>query len=82
MWLLNVLQHVQNPGEIIYKAKLSADVIRFFEPINFPTDKMHLHNFSLEFFQDLIGDCVKHYEKRTDVKNFHTWECAYGVYRT
>lgn len=80
VWLFNVLQHVQNSERIINKAKQTAKIIRFFEPINYPKDKMHLHIFKLIYFRRFFGDCVKHYPKTNNVKNFHTWECAYGIY--
>ncbi len=80
VWFMNVLQHVQNPDKIINNAKKSAKLIRFFEPINYPTDKMHLHKFSLDWFKKHFGNCVKHYPKTNNAKDFHTWECAYGIY--
>jgi len=81
VWLFNVLQHVQYPAKIIKKAKQAAKIIRFFEPVNYPTDKMHLHMFTLDWFMRYFGNCVKHYPKTNNVKNFHTWECAYGIYK-
>lgn len=81
VWFMNVLQHVQDPVKIINNAKKSAKLIRFFEPINYSTDKMHLHEFNLAWFKSHFGDCVKHYPKNNKAVNFHTWECAYGIYK-
>ena len=81
VWLFNVLQHVQCPRKIINNAKQAAKIIRFFEPVNYPVDKMHLHMFTLNCFMKHFGDCVKHYPKTNNVKNFHTWQCAYGIYK-
>ena len=63
IWLFNVLQHVIDPDVIINKAKESASVIRFFEPINCVMDICHLHYFTLDYFIGHFGlDAVKHYE--------------------
>lgn len=82
VWLLNVLQHVIDPNVIINKAKAAASVIRFFEPIGTPLDKCHLHSFTLDYFRSHFGvDAVKHYVAEEGVKNFHTCNNAYGVWR-
>lgn len=81
VWLFNVLQHVLDPLVIIEKAKKAAGKIRFFEPINTPLDKCHLHSFTLDYFKESLGDdVVKHYVSEPGVKNFHTQECAYGTW--
>lgn len=81
-WLFNVLQHVQDPVKVINKCKKHAKVIRFFEPINQPTDTCHLHTFDIEFFRKYFGDCVKHYKfSENEHRNeFHRADCAYGTY--
>lgn len=82
IWLFNVLQHVIDPTVIIDKCKATAKVIRFFEPINDHIDICHLHSFTLEYFQQHFGTCVKYYENHTGrVTNFHEHEAAYGVWR-
>lgn len=82
VWLLNVLQHVIDPTVIINKAKAAADTIRFFEPIGTPLDKCHLHSFTLDYFRGHFGQgVVKHYVAEEGVKNFHTCDNAYGVWR-
>lgn len=81
VWLFNVLQHVIDPETIIDKSKRAAQTIRFFEPINTPTDKCHLHSFTLDYFRDVFGDCVKEYRAKDGVRNFHEQECAYGVWK-
>lgn len=81
VWLFNVLQHVIDPSIIIKKAKEYASIVRFFEPINCPKDKCHLHTFTLDYFRQMFGDCVKHYIAEEGVKNFHQAECAYGIWR-
>lgn len=79
IWLLNVLQHVQNPDLFIEKCKEVASTIKFFEPINTPTDDAHPYTFSLDDYKLYFGDCVQYYGGRSD---FHEAECAYGVYDT
>lgn len=80
VWLMNVLQHTIDPNKIIERAKKQAKVIRFFEPINYGVDECHLWNFTLEDFKNWFGDSVEYYPKNETAKNFHTWECAYGIY--
>jgi hypothetical protein len=78
VWLFNVLQHVEDPGKIVENAKL-ARCVRFFEPINYGVDACHLHNLTLEMFQDWFGE-VNYYPKNEKAIAFHQWECAYGVW--
>ncbi|HEU5290949.1 MAG TPA: hypothetical protein VFU05_09925 [Cyclobacteriaceae bacterium] len=80
VWLLNVLQHVMNPYEIVERAKKQASVIRFFEPINYGIDDCHPWNLTMDMFREWFGEVVKYYPPNQPVKNFHTWECAYGVW--
>jgi hypothetical protein len=80
VWLLNVLQHVIDPDVIINQCKDAAKVIRFFEPINYPIEPCHPHQFTLDYFRGHFGDCVKHYPMNPTEPEFHTWENAYGVY--
>lgn len=80
VWLFNVLQHVIDPHKIVERAKKQADVVRFFEPINYGIDECHPWNLTMDMFKDWFGDVAKYYPKGQPVKNFHTWECAYGVW--
>jgi len=79
IWLLNLMQHVKDPDLLIEKAKKNSRVIRFFEPINLPTDNQHPFSFSENDYKEYFGDCVKIYNSIGE-KNFHTATCAYGVY--
>lgn len=81
VWLFNVLQHVFDPHKIVERAKRQAKVIRFFEPINYGVNDAHPWNLTMEMFKEWFGDCVKHYPAGQNVTYFHTWECAYGVWR-
>ncbi len=81
VWLLNVLQHVIDPDKIINQCKEAADVIRFFEPINYPTNEPHPHLFTLDYFKSHFGECVNHYPPNPNEPEFHQWENAYGVWR-
>lgn len=80
VWLFNVLQHVKDPDIIINQCKEHAARICFFEPINCGTNVAHLWSFDLEYFQKHFGDCVKHYPGNPNAVNFHTHECAYGIW--
>lgn len=81
VWLFNVLQHVIDPYKIVERAKASADVVRFFEPIDYGIDECHPWNLTEAMFKEWFGDCVKIWEAGQQVTNFHTWKCAYGVWR-
>jgi hypothetical protein len=78
VWLLNVLQHVQDPYKIVENAK-KAKVVRWFEPINYGVDECHLWNLTLEMFKEWFGD-VNYYPKNEKAEAFHQWECCYGVW--
>jgi hypothetical protein len=78
VWLMNVLQHVYDLELVIENVK-KADCVRFFEPIDYGTDGMHLHNLTEEMFIDWFGKC-KIYGPNKDADCFHQWKCAYGVW--
>ncbi len=82
IWLFNLLQHVQDPDLLIKKCKESAKVIRFFEPVDLPTNLEHPFTFSMDDFKGYFGDCVKEYAANQGIKGFHGAKCAYGVYKT
>lgn len=79
IWLLNLMQHVKDPDALIEKAKKHSKIIRFFEPINLPTDNEHPFSFSENDYRQYFGDCVKIYNSIGE-PNFHSATCAYGVY--
>jgi len=76
VWLLNVMQHVQDPDLFIEKCK-RAKVVRFFEPIDCGICVHHPHTFTQEWYEKRFGDCVKRY---LPVLNFHGANCVYGVW--
>lgn len=80
VWLMNVLQHVINPYQIVERAKKQAKVIRFFEPVNYGVNDCHPWNLTMEMFNQWFPGVVKYYPPNQPVKNFHTWSCAYGVW--
>lgn len=79
VWLLNVLQHVQDPEVFIEKCKENTKVIRFFEPIDWPIEIYHPHTFTEQDFRNWFGSCVNRYGG-TD-REFHTAHCAYGIWK-
>jgi hypothetical protein len=81
VWLFNVLQHVIDPHKIVERAKKQASVVRFFEPIDYGCDECHPWNLTEAMFREWFGDAVQIWEAGQDVVNFHTWKCAYGVWR-
>lgn len=81
VWIFNVLQHVQDPDKLIAKCKSAAKVIRFFEPVDLPTNNEHPFSFSMDDFRGYFGDCVKEYEAGQGIEGFHGARCAYGVWK-
>jgi len=81
VWIMNVLQHTMDPKLIIEKSKRHANLVKFFEPIHYGTDDCHLHNFSIEYFYQYFGECVRHYPRNKAAVKFHAHECSCGVWR-
>ncbi|CAB4140186.1 hypothetical protein UFOVP402_10 [uncultured Caudovirales phage] len=77
IWLLNVMQHVIDPDLFIEKCKAASDVIRFFEPIDWPIEIYHPHTFTFEYYKGHFPDAKLY--PGTD-PGFHTAKCAYGVW--
>lgn len=77
-WLFNVLQHVRDPELIVEKCK-RLPVVRFFEPIDYPTSLCHPHTFTLKDFQRWFGDSTMYFDG-TGWPGFHDAPCAYGVW--
>lgn len=80
VWLFNCLQHVRNPELAIAICKEIAGVIRFFEPVDYPTSVCHPHTFTQSDFERWFGDCVQVYTDR--VPGFFTEDCCYGSWRS
>lgn len=78
IWIFNVMQHIRDPELFILKCKEAADIIRFFEPIDYPVCEYHPHTFSADDFRRWFGE-VSIYKDR--VPHFHDADCAYGVWR-
>lgn len=78
VWLMNVMQHVQDPDTFIQKCK-KAKVIRFFEPIDCPIETHHPHTFDESWYRNHFGDCVMNYNPSKNTK-FHGANCVYGVW--
>lgn len=55
VWIYNVLQHVQDPKNIIENAKLIAKKLRIFEWINIPISPGHPHELKAELLNEWIG---------------------------
>ncbi len=84
VWLLNVLQHVKSPSKILEKCR-SAKKVRFFEPINLPTDPAHPHTLTPDLFIDSLfknktDDGWHKVYKGSSEKEFHGSDCYYGVW--
>jgi hypothetical protein len=78
VWLFNVLQHVRDPEIIITRAKQYAPVIRFFEPVDYPTCIYHPHTFTEADFHRWFGDAVRRYIDR--LPGFFDADCCYGTW--
>jgi len=47
-WIYNVLQHVENPGQVVGAAKEAAATVRVFEWTGIPADDLHPHVLTVE----------------------------------
>lgn len=54
--IYNCLQHVMNPVEILDQVIKVSKKIRICEPINVPTDALHLHTFTSGYFEKYFSD--------------------------
>lgn len=81
VWLFNCLQHVEDPNVILKWCVQYGKTIRYFEPINLPTDSMHLHTLTPELFDPYFHNTMQIYKAAPDVKNFHQADCIFGVFR-
>lgn len=81
VWMFNLMQHVKDPDVLIEKAKRVSKVIRFFEPIDLPTNNEHPFTFSEADYKGYFGDCVKIYESIGE-PGFHGAKCVYGIYNS
>lgn len=79
VWLFNVLQHVIFPDLFVEKCKAVTEVIRYFEPVDYPTSPHHPHTFTRIDFAEWFG-LVNIYQGGS-VANFHQADCAYGTWR-
>lgn len=79
VWIFNCLQHVRDPELVIIKAKEMAPIIRFFEPVDYPTCVYHPHTFTEADFIRWFGDSVKRYTDR--LPGFFDGDCVYGTWR-
>ena len=80
VWIFNLMQHVQDPDLLVKKCKEKSKIIRFFEPIDLPTNTEHPFTFSKNDFVEYFGDCVKDFEP-SGIPGFHGARCVYGIYR-
>ena len=81
VWLFNILQHVINPVKIINNCKKYSKIIRFFEPIDWEINDAHPHKFDINFYKTHFGLNNTHLYVGNSISNFHSSNCAYGVYK-
>jgi 2-polyprenyl-3-methyl-5-hydroxy-6-metoxy-1,4-benzoquinol methylase len=78
IWILNLLQHVQDPDIIIKKCKESGKIIKFFEPIEYEINNEHSFYFTKNDYIEYFGDSVRDYVH--PIPKFHQAKCVYGIY--
>jgi len=54
-WIYNVLQHVDDPKQILNNARALAKIIRLFEWINIPPHEGHPHMLTEQFLTENLG---------------------------
>ena len=62
---------------ILRKAKSCAKVLRVFEPINWPTDKLHLHVLTEAMFHEEFPQAEIKIYKGGTTRHFHESDCIY-----
>lgn len=77
-WIFNAMQHVRDPELFVQKAKETAPVIRYFEPVDYGTCEYHPHTFTQDDFVRWFGE-AKRYTDRID--GFFDADCCYGTWR-
>lgn len=55
VWLYNVLQHVQNPLEVLDTVKRLGNAVRIFEWLNTPPHDGHPHTITKEMIDESLG---------------------------
>lgn len=55
-FIYNCLQHVLDPIQILDKVTSISKRIRIAEPLNVPTDSMHLDTFTKEYFGNYFSE--------------------------
>jgi hypothetical protein len=55
VWIYNVLQHVQDPAEVLRRAMQHAPIVRVFEWIDTQVNTMHPHSLTAAFLSDALG---------------------------
>lgn len=79
-WFFNVLQHVFDPEEQLLKAMKHSNVIRLFEPIDYPAEIAHPHVLTEQMFKDVLGDDFGTKYIGGSIPSFHTADCYYGTW--
>lgn len=59
IWIYNVLQHVENPGEILSNARKAGKLVRIFEWIDTPTNIGHPHSLSEQWLNKQLDGIGK-----------------------
>lgn len=80
VWVFNVMQHIWQPDVFVEKLKRAAKKIVFFEPINTPKDQMHIQTYGIDSFKEFFGDDTVKLYQGGSIPNFHTADCAYGIW--
>lgn len=78
VWIYNCLQHVIDPEAIVKKSKDVSRVVRFFEPVDYPTCTYHPHTFSQSDFERWFPNSVQRYTDR--LVGFFDSDCVYGTW--
>jgi len=55
VWIYNVLQHVQDPLEVIRRAKGAGKLVRVFEFLERPANETHPHVLTVEMLNEAFG---------------------------
>jgi len=59
VWLINCMQHTDNPDKVMDNIKKAGKVLRIFEWLNIPTDTNHKQSFTKEWYDKKLNICGK-----------------------
>jgi hypothetical protein len=81
-WVLNCLQHVQDPVRVLETAVRCAPVVRLFEWVDVPPCPGHPHELTAALIDGVLGERVSGAEREWIEENGAQGWATYGIWNT